>query len=286
MTTGIGQPQNADQIAYWNGPDGRRWARRQQAQDAMLASISETLIEHSSIRSGARVIDIGCGCGATAIASAQKVGRSGHVLGIDISEPMLARARELAPSGAPLEFVLADAAVYAFEEARADLVVSRFGVMFFADPERAFANIRTGLRSGGRLAFVCWRQPRENPWMMVPLQAAYQHVPKLPPVGPEEPGPFAFASAERVDRILRGAGFTNVEIRPHDVLLDLAIGNGLDAALDAAIEMGPASLALKGHSPDTINAAIASVRKALSSFEEGTSVLLPAAIWIVTCSQP
>jgi SAM-dependent methyltransferase len=286
MTTEIGHPQNADQISYWNGPDGRHWAKRQQAQDAMLAPISDFLIERSSIRPGECVIDIGCGCGATAIASAEKVGPSGHVSGIDISEPMLARARELAPRESQLEFVLADAMVHAFAEASADLVISRFGVMFFAEPERAFANIRTGIRSGGRLAFVCWRQPRENPWMMVPLQAVYQHVPKLPPVGPEEPGPFAFASAERVDRILRGAGFTNVAIRPHDCLLDLAIGNGLDAAVDAAIEMGPASLALKGHPPDAIDAATASVRKALSSFEKGASVLLPAAIWIVTASQP
>ncbi|MBB1094006.1 methyltransferase domain-containing protein [Rhodopseudomonas palustris] len=286
MTSGIGHPQNANQVAYWNGPGGQHWAKRQHAQDAMLAPISAILIDRSEVKPGERIVDIGCGCGATTIAVAAKVGPTGHVLGIDISEPMLARARELAPKDAPVDFALADATVHQFKGASADLVISRFGVMFFADPERSFENIRTAVRSGGRLAFVCWREPRENPWMMVPLQAAYQHVPKLPPLGPEDPGPFAFASKERVDRILRHAGFTNVAIHPHDLSLDLAIGNGLDAAVDAALEMGPASRALEGQPPDAVAAATASIRKALLPFAKGASVLLPAAIWIVTALEP
>jgi hypothetical protein len=122
--------------------------------------------------------------------------------------------------------------------------------------------------------------------MMVPLQAAYQHVPKLPPLAPEDPGPFAFASKERVDRILRRAGFTNIAIHPQDLSLDLAVGNGLDAAVDTALEMGPASRALEGQPPDAVAAATASIRTALSPFSKDASVLLPAAIWIVTALEP
>jgi SAM-dependent methyltransferase len=281
-----GQEQNADQIAYWNGPGGRHWAARQQAQDEMLAPISEILIDRAQVQPGERIVDVGCGCGATTIALAAKVGSTGHVLGVDISEPMLARARELAPSDASVDFVLADATVHRFEAASANLLISRFGVMFFADPERSFENMRTAVRSGGRLVFACWREPRENPWMMVPLKAAYQHVPKLPPLGPEDPGPFAFASRDRVFRILSRAGFTNIAMHASDLSLDLAIGKGLDAAVDTALEMGPASRALEGQPPDAVAASTASIRKALSPFSKGASVMLPAAIWIVTALDP
>jgi hypothetical protein len=119
-----------------------------------------------------------------------------------------------------------------------------------------------------------------------PKRRSAEYVPKLPPLGPEDPGPFAFASKERVDRILRHAGFTNVAIHPHDLSLDLAIGNGLDAAVDAALEMGPASRALEGQPPDAVAAATASIRKAFLPFAKGASVLLPAAIWIVTALGP
>ena len=148
----------------------------------------------------------------TTIAFARKVAPSGHVFGVDISGPMLERARQSAPKDLPVDFALADATVYPFEPASFDLLASRFGVMFFADPALSFANMRKALRPSGRLAFACWREPRENPFFMAPLQAAYKHVPKLPQQGPEDPGPFAFASEARVRRILDAAGFTGVEM--------------------------------------------------------------------------
>src|SRR5688572_12503791 len=202
MDTPSGHDLNADQIAYWNGPAGQRWTDRQALQDVLLAPVSEILIDRAGVRAGERIIDVGCGCGAIAIALAQRTGPAGHVLGIDISAPMLAQARQLTPAGIPVEFVLADATVYPFVPAGFDLLVSRFGVMFFAEPVLSFANMRRALRPSGRLAFACWREPRENPWMMAPLQAVYQHVPKLPQQEPEDPGPFAFASEVRVHRIL------------------------------------------------------------------------------------
>jgi ubiquinone/menaquinone biosynthesis C-methylase UbiE len=194
MEPAAGHDQNADQIAYWNGPAGRSWTDRQQLQDSLLAPISEILLDRANVRSGERVVDVGCGCGATTIAFAQRVAPGGHVLGIDISAPMLARARQMAPKGAPVDFVLADATIYPFEPGAFDVMASRFGVMFFAQPELSFANMRRALRPSGRLAFVCWREPRDNPWLMTPLQAVYQHAPRLPQLAPEDPGPFAFAS--------------------------------------------------------------------------------------------
>jgi ubiquinone/menaquinone biosynthesis C-methylase UbiE len=282
MEPPVGHDLNADQIAYWNGPGGQHWTDRQQAQDTLLAPVSDILIDRAKARTGERIIDAGCGCGATAIAFAQKVGPTGHVLGIDISAPMLARARQIAPAGLPVDFVLADATVYRFDQSSFDLLVSRFGVMFFAEPAVFFANLRGALRPSGRLAFACWREPRDNPWLMMPLQAVYKHAPKLPQLGPEDPGPFAFASEARVNRILSEAGFAGIKMERCNLSLDVAIGRGLEAAVETALEIGPASRALAEQPPDVVAAATDSIREALTPFVRGKSVLLGGSIWIVT----
>jgi ubiquinone/menaquinone biosynthesis C-methylase UbiE len=277
-----GHDRNADQIAYWNGPGGQHWTDRQAAQDTLLAPVAAILIDRAGAKAGMRIVDVGCGCGATTIAFAQKIGPGGRVLGVDISAPMLARARQIAPAGLPADFVLADATVYPFDPASFDLLVSRFGVMFFADPALSFANIRKALRPSGRLAFACWREPRDNPWLMTPLQAVYQHVPKLPQLGPEDPGPFAFASEARVNRILSEAGFSQIAMERCNLSLDVGIGRGLEAAVETALEIGPAARALDGQPPDIRAAAATSIREALVPFVNGQAVLLPASIWIVT----
>src|SRR5258708_17571781 len=284
MNIPTGHDLNADQIAYWNGPGGQHWTDRQQAQDTLLAPVSDILIDRAKPRAGERIVDVGCGCGATTIAFAQRVGPAGHVFGIDISAPMLARARQIAPTELPVHFVLADATVYPFDPASFDLMVSRFGVMFFAEPAASFANMRRALRPSGRLTFACWREPRDNPWLMLPLQAVYQHVPKLPQLGPEDPGPFSFASEQRVRRILSAAGFSRVEMERCDLSLDVATGRGLDAAVETAVEIGPASRALEGHPEHVRAAATRSIREALTPFAKGQTVPLPASIWIVTAS--
>src|SRR4051794_28327395 len=142
MNTPTAPDQNADQIAYWNGPAGRRWAERQQVQDVLLGPVAELLIDRARPQPGERVLDVGCGSGATSFAFAQKVMPGGHVLGIDISEPMLTVARRSTPARLAVDFAFADATVYPFDAASFDLLASRFGVMFFADPVRSFANMR------------------------------------------------------------------------------------------------------------------------------------------------
>lgn len=282
MEPTAGHALNADQIAYWNGPGGQKWADRHAAQERLLGPIADLLIDRAGPKPGERVIDVGCGSGATTVAFARAVAPDGLALGLDISEPMLAQARALSPKNLPLDFVLADATVHPFEPASFDLLASRFGVMFFGDPIASFTNLRRALKLSGRLAFACWREPKENPWMMAPLMAVYKHVPKMPPVGPEEPGPFAFASEERVRRILEGAGFMDVALERCNLAMDIAIGGGLEAAVDGALQIGPASRALQGHPPETYEAAKASIRDTLAPFLKGQSVALQGAIWIVT----
>lgn len=284
MTLPAADDRNADQIAYWNGPGGRHWTDRQQLQDIVLAPVSEVLIARAAVKTGETVIDVGCGCGSTSFDLVKRVGAGGRVTGIDISEPMLNRARELTPAGAPVEFVLADATVYPFAPTSTDLLFSRFGVMFFAQPSVSFANMRKALRPGGRLAFACWRTPRDNPWMMLGLQEAYKHVPKLPEVKPEDPGPFAFASEERVHKILGEAGFSNIAMERVDLSLDIATGRGLEAAIESVLAIGPTSRALEGQPLDKIAAATQSIRTMLTAHLKGNSVPLGGSIWIVTAA--
>ena len=282
MDTPVVHAGNADQIAYWNGPNGQRWIDRQPSQDILLAPVSRLLIERIGPKAGDRIVDIGCGCGATSIALAERVAPDGFVLGVDISAPMLERARQLARKGLPIDFVQADATVYPLEPGSFDLLVSRFGVMFFAEPVLSFANLRGALRPNARVVFACWREPRDNPWMMAPLQAVYRHVPRLPQVGPEDPGPFAFASEERVKRILGEAGYADIAMEACSVSLDIAIGRGLDAATDTALEIGPSARALDGHPSEVRAAARQSIRELLTPYAHGQTVPLPGSIWIVT----
>lgn len=273
---------NADQIAYWNGPVGLRWLARQEMQDRLLAPIMDPLLERASAGAGEVVLDIGCGCGATSIDLARRVVPGGSVLGVDISSPMLERARERAAPDLPVDFILADATAYQFEPGGADLLFSRFGVMFFAEPVKSFANMRRGLRKEGRLVVACWRGPRENPWLLMPLQEAYKHVPRLPDTSPEDPGPFAFADEGRVRRILEGSGFDAIALEPVKLSIDLAVGRGLDGAVETALGIGPTSRALEGQPPELQAAAADSIRTALARHQVGNAVPLAAAIWIVT----
>jgi SAM-dependent methyltransferase len=277
---------NSAQAEYWSCVAGPKWTDNQEHQDQVLRPVSDRLIAAAEPKPGDRVVDVGCGCGATTIDFAARVSPGGETLGLDISEPMLARARERAQPNRSIRFELADATVYDFERHEADLIVSRFGVMFFADPAKSFANLRKGLKAGGRLAFACWREAKQNPFFILPLREAAKHAPPLPETKPEDPGPFAFASEARVRRILGDAGFADIVLTPHDLELDIAIGRGLETAVRAATTIGPTSRMLDGQSEAVRVAATADIRKALAVHERGESVPLGAAIWIVTATNP
>jgi SAM-dependent methyltransferase len=278
-------PHNAVQAEYWNGPVGRRWRDHQERQDQVLLPVLERLVVAADARRGERVIDIGCGAGATAVGFALKVAPDGEVLAIDVSAPLIERARERV-GDLPVRFVLADAAAHPPPPDWADLIVSRFGVMFFADPTLAFRNLRRGLRSGGRMALACWREAKLNPWIVVPLRAVANHAPPLPELGPEDPGPFSFADPARVRRIVSDAGFVDVDLEPHELELDIAVGRGLDTAVEAMLAIGPASRMLQDQSEDVRAAAAADIRAALAAHAQGDRVPLAGAIWIVTARNP
>ena len=284
--TSFGHFDNAEQIAFWNGTGGQCWVERQAALDALLAPIQEPLIARADIQPGEQILDIGCGCGATTIVAAAKVGPGGSVLGLDVSAAMLIRANELAPADAPVSFVQGDAMVHHFKAASRTLVISRLGMMYFADPVRAVLNIRTALRSEGRLAFACWRDLRDNPWALEPLQAVYDHVPKLPGLRPHAPDDFAFASGEWIEHVLSEAGLRRICLERCDIALDMSGGEGIDGAVQTALAFGPASRAVAGQPAEAAAAATMAVRKTLSRYGKGQAVSVPASAWIVTAVDP
>ena len=277
---------NMIDLAYWRGAGGDQWARHNAFTEHMFVPVTAALLDAAGAKPGEHVIDVGCGCGGLALALAQQVGPRGRVLGIDVSPAMLALARRLAPPDAKIQFVEADATAHAFDAAGFDLLISRHGVMFFSDPVRAFANLRRALKPNGRLVFSCFRNPRDNPWVMTPLQAAYRFVPPLPKPGPEDPGPFAFADETRVRRILGAAGFAGIALTPLDVMLEIGGGRGLDGAAANALEIGPTSRAVAGLDATTRDRVTAAVREALVPHVKGDRVELGAAIWIVTARNP
>jgi SAM-dependent methyltransferase len=214
---------------------------------------------------------------------ARRVGPTGHVLGLDVSEAMSARARErIAAAGLEnAKVVVDDAATYAFPRHDADLVFSRFGVMFFAEPAAAFANLRLAMRPGGRLLGTAWRPLAENPWFIVPLEAARPLLPPQPPPEPHVPGPFAFADAERVRSILRAAGWRSAEIVRHDMPLRLAGAGQLDEATEFATRVGPLARALAEADADLRSRARQAVREALRAWDGPNGISLAGSIWLV-----
>jgi SAM-dependent methyltransferase len=273
---------NAAQAAYWNDVAGRSWAEFQEGLDRQVAPLGRRAMAALEPVRGERILDIGCGAGQTSLELAHAVGGGGSVLGVDLSEPLLDIARRRAAGVEGLDVSQGDAQTFPFEPAAFDAAFSRFGVMFFADPTAAFANIRRALKPGGRLSFVCWRKPDENPIMRLPMEAAGSLVPPPSPPEPDAPGPFAFANPDRVRGILANAGFVDVEITPHDE----KVGSGdLATALALALRIGPLGAILR-ENPGLRDSVLPRVRAALAAHDGPEGPKLDAAVWIVTARSP
>jgi SAM-dependent methyltransferase len=273
---------NHEQIEFWNGPRGAAWAAEQELRDRSLAPFGEAALQAAAVAAGERVIDVGCGCGASTLELARAVGPSGSVIGVDVSAPMLARARERAARLPQVSFFEADAATHELA-GNATLLFSRFGVMFFADPLGAFENLRRALAPGGRLAFVCWRSLADNGWMALPFAAAKRVISTLPPsLAPDAPGPLAFADAARTRSILERAGFSDLTFSPFDHPMPLGDRGGLEAAAAEAVTIGPTARLLADASDEQRAEALAAIRAALAPHAKGNVVELPAGAWVVT----
>jgi SAM-dependent methyltransferase len=278
---------NAEQIAEWNGVLGQRWVAMRQEVDRIVAPFGDAALKAAAPQPGEYAIDIGCGCGDTAIEIAQLVGPAGSVLGIDVSQPMLevARSRGLAAACSQLSFREGDAS-----EARLpsniDLLFSRFGVMFFSQPSSAFRHLRKSLRKGGRCVFVCWRTPRDNGWAMTPLSAARKALDITPaPSDPEAPGPFAFADEERLRTILADSGFGHIDVQRFDTAIFL--GATPRSAAEGVVQMGPVSRLVREVGIEHMPIIVDAIEQTLVPLAAPNGhVSLNGSTWIVAATNP
>jgi SAM-dependent methyltransferase len=275
---------NALQVEYWNETSGPCWVAAQASIDGQVTPFGLLAMERADIVEGERVLDVGCGTGQSTLQLAERVGRRGAVTGIDISTPMLACATERARKQRfkNVSFLHADAQTHRFDTPHFDLLYSRFGVTFFADPHAAFANLRTALAPGGHLAFVCWQALAKNPWMHEPLAAAVRHIELPAPRAPGAPGPFAFDDADRVREILDGAGFEQVTLESVERPLWIGGGGSLGAAVTFLLEVGPAAAALREAGSEKRKSVASAVRAVIRDRATASGVVMDAAVWIVT----
>jgi SAM-dependent methyltransferase len=271
---------NADQIEYWNGVGGEKWLKTEQRLELGLNSFGADALKAAKAKPGERVIDIGCGTGPTSLKLAQAVAPNGSVLGVDVSQQLVdqATARAKAAGITNARFIVADASTHPFKPEH-DLLFSRFGVMFFADPVAAFAHLRGALKPGGRVAFVCWRAFKENGWAFIPFMAAVPHLPPIERPAPHAPGPFAFADADRVREVLGQAGFTGITVDKIDHPLPMP--GDLEQSLRFATEFGPLAQFLAAAPEDMRVKAVAAVRDALVKNLSSSHASLPGACWLV-----
>ena len=274
---------NTDQAERWNsGEDLAHWLDNQARYDRMNEPFTALILDAAAFRPGAQVLDVGCGCGGTTLAAARLIA-PGQAVGVDLSGPMLARARARAEAAGlgNAVFQQGDAQVHPFGPARFDTVISRFGTMFFADPVAAFANVRSAVRPGGRLIFVCWQPLAANQWLLVPGAALAEH---LPPPGfgsGDGPGMFAFADPDRVRPILAAAGWRDIEITSEPRSILVGGGGSVDDAVEFLRTGSMGRMMLAGADADTVDRAVASVRAALTPYADAEGVHLDAGVWLV-----
>lgn len=292
-----------DQTARWNGAAGQAWVDGQAMLDQLFEPLQDLLIEPIPAGAGAEdgsgdggrysLLDIGCGTGGTTRAAAGRIATPATgddtCIGIDISVPMIEAARRHARQARlPVRFVLGDAQTHDLGTGRFDLIMSRFGVMFFADPVTAFRNMRGAARQGGQLRFVAWRSAADNPFMTTAETAAAPLLPDLPhrrtalPGQANLPGQFAFADPDRVRRILDDSGWTEIALEAVDVVCSMP----LSALTGYISRLGPVGLALTQTDNATRTRIVEAIRPAFDPFVSGDMVRFTAACWLATAAAP
>jgi SAM-dependent methyltransferase len=269
---------NQEQIAMWNGTAGRAWVETQESLDRLFQPFEHLLVDAVAATRAQRVLDVGCGTGSTTLAIARRLGTQGTSVGLDLSEPMIALARTRAErESTPPSFICADAQTHAFEPASFDMIVSRFGVMFFDDSVRAFTNLRRAAAADAALHLIVWRGAADNPFMTAAERAVAPFLPELPVRRPDEPGQFAFADRNRVYSILEQSGWAEIDIQPLDVECVLP-EHELVAYLT---KLGPVGRVLQQVNEQTQSRIIAAARAAFDPYVHGAEVRFTAACWTV-----
>ena len=278
---------NKNQRDFWSGKGGDIWVERQNAMDTMLSHLGEAALNKLNLNEGENVLDIGCGCGHTTLNIAKRISPDGQVTGLDISEPMLKRAKESANemSISNASFNCVDVQTDDMGEEVYSAAFSRFGVMFFEDPIAAFRNINKSLITGASLSFVCWQSPALNPWQSLFIEAVKKYV-DLPSPPPRSPSPFAFMESEYVSSILEESNFQNIMIEGHEAEVNMFSGRSLSDSVKDYISINPVvSGMLKDSTEQEKTEIINSAIEAFSPYYSAKGLMFPSATWLVTTTK-
>ena len=278
---------NQLQKEMWNGRAGASWVRHNTLLEQLLAEPGRRCMDTLSPPAGARLLDVGCGCGNQTLEWASRLDAQSKITGIDISEPMLSLAHDLKAAHqsalqAEVEFVEGDASDSLFPNETFDAIYSRFGVMFFNDPTAAFATLRATLKPDGELGFVCWQSPTLNPFFTAPMQAALSVLPQPPSAKPGAPGPFGLADKNIITNVLSDAGFRELSITPLELQLSVGGSLSFDAIFEELVQIGPAAALIAESDPSLKDRAREAVYKRLFEFySPGNGVAFEANFWLV-----
>lgn len=280
---GAAQQTDYEQMRLWNGPAGRAWIEAQDILDQMFRQFEAPLCDVVPVGAARRVLDVGCGTGGVTVAIARRLSEQGRAVGIDISAPMIAAALSRAcHDGTSADFVCADAQNYEFEPGSFDTIISRLGVMFFADRVAAFVNLRRAAIDGARLRFIAWRSAAETPFMTTAERAAAPLLPELPARRPDGPGQFAFADPRRIERVLRAAGWTRIDIRAVDIPCSFP-ANELVRYISW---LGPVGAILQAADHQLRQTVVEAVRPAFDGYVQKDAICFTAACWMVDAQTP
>lgn len=278
-----------EQLEYWNGESGQRWAEQDALMARLLQPVGEALLDHAGLDQCHHVVDVGCGGGSQSRMLAKRLSADAKITGIDISEPLLAVAKgnnSQVENTASIEYLLADAEEYNFPTAQFDGLFSRFGVMFFSDPIAAFTNLRKSLSDEAKLAFACWQAMEKNDWVRIPIEIAMQYVTLPDNMVPdaEAPGPFALAREERIRGILLQAGFNNIEVVSHLQEVRLGESSNLQESIREMADIAPVQRLLVGQDESVKEQVYKALETNMAQYYQDGAIVLPGAIWFVTAT--
>ena len=278
--------KNIKQKQFWSGAGGDVWVDKQREMDIMLNPLGQKAIGQLILEEHTKILDIGCGCGATTIEIAKMIPK-GHVTGLDISIPMLDRAEKFASemSLSNIDFQVKDVQTEEINSNHYDIAFSRFGVMFFEDPYEAFKNINQAIKENGQLVFVCWQNPSLNPWQSLSLQVIKEYL-DLPSPPPKSPGPFAFEDKDYIEDILKGTDFKDISIADNQEDIVMFSGKSIREACEDYLTINPVVTEMLKNSGNELKEEILEALIAkFSSFHNNDGLLFPSATWIVSATK-
>ena len=278
--------KNIKQKQFWSGAGGDVWVDKQREMDIMLNPLGQKAIGQLILEEHTKILDIGCGCGATTIEIAKMIPK-GHVTGLDISIPMLDRAEKFASemSLSNIDFQVKDVQTEEINSNHYDIAFSRFGVMFFEDPYEAFKNINQAIKENGQLVFVCWQNPSLNPWQSLSLQVIKEYL-DLPSPPPKSPGPFAFEDKDYIEDILKGSDFKDISIADNQEDIVMFSGKSIREACEDYLTINPVVTEMLKNSGNELKEEILEALIAkFSSFHNNDGLLFPSATWIVSATK-